>query len=85
MKLDKLYVHPSWQRLGLGGRLIAHAEELAVAQACRSLVLAVNKGNGPAIAAYQKHGFAIRESICVDIGGGFVMDDWLMSKSLARV
>lgn len=82
MKLDKLYVHPGQQRRGLGGRLIARAVEQALAQGCDSLILAVNKRNAPAIAAYRKHGFTVREEVVQDIGGGFVMDDYIMQKRL---
>ena len=82
LKLDKLYVHPHYQRLGLGGRLIADAEALARQQECGHLVLCVNKHNAQAIAAYRKHGFSVRESICMDIGGGYVMDDYLMEKPI---
>jgi ribosomal protein S18 acetylase RimI-like enzyme len=84
VKLDKLYVHPGHQRRGLGGLLIAHAGNLARSQGCHTLMLAVNKKNENAIAAYIKYGFTIRESVCVDIGGGFVMDDYLMAKSLGN-
>lgn len=83
MKLDKLYVHPRCQRQGLGGRLMADAVDLARARGCRDLVLCVHKHNGPAIAAYRKHGFDIREPVYIDIGGGFVMDDYLMAKAVA--
>ena len=44
------------------------------------LTLAVNKRNGHAIAAYKKHGFKIVESALKDIGGGFVMDDYVMTR-----
>ena len=83
MKLDKLYVDPGRQRLGLGERLITHVSEYALAQGCNTLVLAVNKQNVRAIAAYERKGFSVRESVCVDIGGGFVMDDFIMSRSIA--
>jgi ribosomal protein S18 acetylase RimI-like enzyme len=82
MKLDKLYVDPARQRLGVGGRLIAQVCERARTQGCASLILAVNKRNEQAIAAYRKYGFVIAEAVCVDIGGGFVMDDFIMRKSL---
>jgi ribosomal protein S18 acetylase RimI-like enzyme len=82
MKLDKLYIHPAQQRRGLGGALITHVADQARAQHCDSLILAVNKQNSQAIAAYQKHGFVVRESVQVDIGQGFVMDDYIMVKSL---
>ncbi len=48
----------------------------------RDLVLAVNRGNTKAIAAYLKHGFAVREAVVKDIGGGFVMDDYWMVKKV---
>lgn len=82
MKLDKLYVDPLRQRFGLGGRLIAHVSERALAQGCNTLVLAVNKRNERAIAAYRKHGFVVREAVRVDIGHDFIMDDFIMTKLL---
>jgi GNAT superfamily N-acetyltransferase len=82
MKLDKIYVDPARQRLGLGGRLIAHVAQRALAQGCNSLILAVNKRNERAIAAYRKHGFVVRQAVCVDIGNDFVMDDFIMAKIL---
>lgn len=81
-KLDKLYVHPAHQRRGLGGRLLAHVAEAARRAGSPTLILAVNKRNLRAQGAYRKYGFAVRESVVVDIGGGFVMDDFIMAKSL---
>lgn len=81
-KLDKLYVRPDLQRAGIGGRLLAHVAQRARARGCGTLVLAVNKRNERAIGAYRKHGFTIRESVRVDIGQGFVMDDYVMEKKL---
>ncbi len=80
MKLDKLYVHPRLQRRGYGGMMIARAGEVARSSGCSRLVLAVNKNNHSAIAAYLKHGFRIANAVMKDIGGGFVMDDYLMVK-----
>jgi ribosomal protein S18 acetylase RimI-like enzyme len=82
MKLDKLYVHPDSQRCGYGGLLIERACVRARSQGCSRLVLAVNKHNANAIAAYHKHGFVIEQSVVKDIGGGFVMDDYIMVRSL---
>jgi len=78
MKLDKLYVHPRHQRRGCGGMMIARAGEIARANGCTRLVLAVNKNNRSAIAAYLKHGFSIADAVVKDIGDGFVMDDYIM-------
>lgn len=82
MKLDKLYVHPDFQRRGYGGRLVAHAAERARALGCARLVLAVNRNNVAAIAAYCKRGFTLRGTQVKDIGGGFVMDDYIMACDL---
>jgi diamine N-acetyltransferase len=82
LKIDKLYVHPARQREGLGGALIEHARERAARLGLDKLVLAVNKRNVTAIAAYRKHGFDIAEAVVKDIGGGFVMDDYVMEKRL---
>jgi ribosomal protein S18 acetylase RimI-like enzyme len=81
-KLDKLYVLPARQRHGLGGALIARAAELARKAGAEMLVLNVNKQNAQAIRAYAKHGFVVRESVVNDIGGGYVMDDYVMARSL---
>jgi diamine N-acetyltransferase len=82
VKLHKFYVHPDWQRCGIGRALLNQCEANARGRGATSLVLNVNKRNVHAIAAYQKHGFTICESVTVDIGGGFVMDDYVMAKQL---
>ncbi|HEV7803349.1 MAG TPA: GNAT family N-acetyltransferase [Burkholderiales bacterium] len=82
LKLDKLYVHPAHQRQGYGGVLLAHTCERARESGFRTLVLAVNKHNVKAIAAYRKHGFDVRDAIVKEIGGGFVMDDYIMVKAV---
>jgi diamine N-acetyltransferase len=45
-------------------------------------VLRVNRQNQQAIDAYLKHGFTVATLIVEDIGGGFVMDDYVMVKAL---
>lgn len=80
MKLDKLYVHPRLQRRGYGGMMIARAGDVARSNGCSRLVLAVNRNNRSAIAAYLKHGFRVADAVVKDIGGGFVMDDYIMVK-----
>ena len=42
----------------------------------------MNKHNAAAIAAYRNCGFVTREEVVVDIGNGFVMDDYVMAKPL---
>lgn len=84
MKLDKLYIHPEHQHKGYGGKLIAHAVMAAQDAGCARLLLAVNKHNKNAIAAYRKHGFEVIEAVVQDIGDGFVMDDYIMAREVER-
>lgn len=79
-KLHKLYVHPTRQRRGVGRALIQNVERLVAETGGQTLILAVNKANHQAIAAYRQNGFMVRESVVVEIGGGFVMDDYVMAK-----
>ena len=78
MKLDKLYVDAHRHRGGIGTRLMQSVRARARAKACRRLVLAVNKRNAAAIAAYERWGFQVERAMTTDIGAGFVMDDYLM-------
>ncbi len=84
LKLDKLYVHHDYHGRGVGSRLIGQVEAAAKAQALPTLILNVNKNNVQAIRAYEANGFAIRDSVVIDIGGGYVMDDYVMAKRLSR-
>lgn len=78
LKLDKLYVHPDQQRTGVGRRLLDSVLERARRLGCHRLLLAVNKRNAGAIAAYRRWGFRVEREVITDIGAGFVMDDYCM-------
>jgi len=82
MKLHKLYLLPEFHGRRLGSRLLQHGETEARRLGARRLILAVNKRNSRALAAYQRNGFTIIESVVTDIGDGFVMDDFVMAKDL---
>jgi diamine N-acetyltransferase len=80
-KLHKLYCEPTQQKSGVGAALVVAVEKAAVAANQRSLNLNVNKNNN-AIGFYQRLGFSVVNEIVVDIGQGFVMDDFVMEKWL---
>jgi len=82
MKLHKLYLLPELHGHGLGSRLLRHVEAEVRATGAHRLILSVNKRNVKAIAAYQRNGFVIADSVVTDIGCGFVMDDYIMAKDL---
>ncbi|HVE50759.1 MAG TPA: GNAT family N-acetyltransferase [Casimicrobiaceae bacterium] len=81
-KLDRLYVLPAFQGRGIGRAMIEHIERQARADGATRLVLNVNKRNASTIALYRRCGFAVDEEVVVDIGEGFVMDDYVMGKPL---
>jgi diamine N-acetyltransferase len=82
IKLDKIYVHLRQRGKGYGSALIRHVEEAARRAGASEVYLQVNKHNTASIAAYLRNGFVLADSIRVDIGGGFVMDDYLMRKAI---
>ena len=82
LKLHKLYVRPELHGRGLGSLLMQHVEREVRKAGGHRLILAVNKGNAKAIATYRRNGFVIAESVVTDIGGGFVMDDYVMAKEI---
>ena len=82
MKLDKLYVRNDLHGRGYGSMLMHHAAEQARARGCTRLYLQVNKNNRSAIEAYLKNGFVVIQAATFEIGGGFVMDDYVMAKEI---
>ncbi len=64
--IEQLYLHPDYQRVGLGSRLLA----IAKAHSPRRLHLYTFQRNLPAQAFYLKHGF-------VEIGRGIAADEGL--------
>jgi GNAT superfamily N-acetyltransferase len=83
MKLDKLYVHQLFRGKGYGAALIDHVATATRRQGMDALYLQVNKYNHGSVAAYLHTGFAVAKTVKVDIGNGFFMDDYVMSRSLA--
>lgn len=79
--LSKLYLHHAARGSGTGRTCMEFIEGLARRRGLCALWLTVNKGN-PAVQAYQRLGFRIAADLVMDIGGGFVMDDYRMEKPL---
>jgi len=84
LKVDKLYVSYELRGRGYGSLLLDHARKRARDLGCQRIYLQVNQNNRGAIEAYLRNGFAVAESVTVDIGGGFVMDDYVMEKEIVR-
>ncbi|MBM3412298.1 MAG: GNAT family N-acetyltransferase [Bacteroidetes bacterium] len=80
-KLHKLYVLPTAQGKGAGRYFIAKLIEQIKGLGAHTLELQVNRHN-KAVGFYQQLGFSIRETIDVEIGKGFYMNDYIMQIAL---
>jgi GNAT superfamily N-acetyltransferase len=79
--ISKLYLRQAGRGRGTGRQTLEFIEHMARDEALHYLWLTVNKGN-PAVSTYQQWGFRVVEAIVIDIGGGFVMDDYRMEKPI---
>lgn len=79
-KLNKLYLLPRLQGQGHGQTMLARAFALAEMRAAKEVRLQVNKANVSAQRAYERFGFTQIEEGVFDIGGGYIMDDYILSK-----
>jgi ribosomal protein S18 acetylase RimI-like enzyme len=80
-KLHKLYVLPEMHGKGIGKILINEVVNLAVREGGKTLQLNVNRNNN-AKDFYLKAGFNIKETVDLDIGNGFFMNDYVMELSI---
>ncbi len=80
MKLEQLYLLPALHGFGFGKRMMVHIEAHTRALGRDTLVLQVNKQNTKAASVYLRAGFEVREECVIDIGSGYVMDDFIMAK-----
>ena len=80
LKLGQLYLLESHRGMGLGWHMLRHVEARARELGRRVLWLQVNKKNAAAIRFYRSAGFEVIRETVFEIGGGFVMDDYVMAK-----
>ena len=80
-KIHKIYVLPSSQGKGVGRFFLDGVVHIAVQNGDTELSLNVNRNNR-AIRFYEKMGFEIVGKEDIDIGNGFLMEDFVMNKKL---
>ncbi|EAZ79546.1 GNAT family N-acetyltransferase [Algoriphagus machipongonensis] len=81
-KIHKIYILPTAQGKGIGKKLIQAIKEIALANNQSSLLLNVNKYNKGAISFYEYLGFVNIKEEVIDIGNGYVMDDYVFEMKL---
>ena len=82
VELNKLYLVPELHGRGFGQAMLVRVLANAAARGAREVHLRVNKANRRAIAAYERAGFRLDRPDVRDIGGGFVMDDFIYVRGL---
>lgn len=83
-KIHKIYLLPTSQGKGVGRLLIDRVAEAAQANTNERLSLNVNRFN-KAVQFYERMGFAVVGTEDIDIGDGFLMEDYVMEKPLTYV
>ena len=77
MKIHKIYVLPEMQGKGAGRILIEHAAKHSRKEGLEKLVLNVNRFN-KAVEFYEHLGFKITKEEDIEIGEGYLMEDFVM-------
>lgn len=80
--LSKLYVIASARGTGAGREALTFVEAVARERGLERVWLTVHKRN-PSRSLYERLGYATTADIVMDIGAGFVMDDFRMEKIVA--
>lgn len=81
--ISKFYLNKNFRGLGLAKPMLQYIDTTAEKNHCKKLELTVNKDN-PAYEIYLKLGFENVESIVMDIGNNYVMDDYRMVKNIKQ-
>ncbi len=82
MMISKIYIDQNARGAGFGKQLIDFTKNLAHERNIKTIWLTVNKYNTNSIKWYQKLNFKITEEKIMDIGNGYVMDDFVMELQL---
>ena len=81
--LQKLYLRPEMQGQGFGKKMLQVAIDFAVDSKKPSIELTVNRNN-KFLEFYMSQGFQIKEEKDFDIGGGYFMNDYILSLAVIR-
>jgi ribosomal protein S18 acetylase RimI-like enzyme len=81
MKLQKIYVLPEKQKLGIGLALMDYTVLFAQENGMKHITLQVNRTN-KAVSFYERLGFYVADEQDFDIGNGYFMNDFVMQKDL---
>ena len=82
-KIHKLYVLPQFQGLYIGRQLLDLVSQITTEAGGNSLTLNVNRFNSAKL-FYEKQGFTVLRSEDILLDFGYVMEDYVLTKSLSQ-
>lgn len=82
LMLSKIYVKRSARGKGVGQSILDFVERKCKAEGLSALWLTVNRFNNGPISWYEDRGFVTIDEVKKDIGGGFIMDDYVMEREI---
>ena len=82
--LSKFYILEQFRGNGYASAAFDFMDQFARQNSLSAIWLTVNKGNDHSISVYRHRGFEIVRVQVADIGGGYVMDDYIMEKTLDK-
>ena len=78
-KIHKIYLLPETQGKGIGKKVFDEIQNMALENNSKGLLLNVNRYN-TALGFYKKIGFEVVEEVNIEIGNGYLMEDYVMGK-----
>jgi RimJ/RimL family protein N-acetyltransferase len=82
--ISKIYLYASERGRGYASETLRFLECYSREHDLTVMYLTVNKGNELAIRAYEAKGFVTTDSVETDIGSGYIMDDYIMEKTVSQ-
>lgn len=83
-KLHKIYLSSKKKSAGIGSAIIQFLKKWGLERGIQTIELNVNKYNS-AVTFYEKMGFERLREMVLDIGQGYVMDDYVMQLRLLPI
>ncbi len=77
--LSKIYIEKDFRGRKIADQFLFLVKDEAKRLRKKAITLTVNKNNIRSVSIYKTMGFEIVEEKVTDIGGGFVMDDYVMT------
>jgi predicted acetyltransferase len=80
--LSKLYLRQDARHQGIASKMLAFVFEQAKHNCYDSVYLTCNKHNTHSLDVYAAKGFKTVDAVVSDIGNGYVMDDYILEKTI---